>query len=192
MKITPEIQELIYELRHDKFLTFLDISKEIKKLGVEVSISTVRKNYIRISNEKKGIIYKKSTRKGKKLLKIPLERIKELRDENRTYPEIAEIFQKEGINVSRETIRSRCIEIYGEKKKIPKSKRRSTREENFTNYKAYKKNSNKKSKEDINYLDDQLQKLIYTREEVNLLLESFQDLEIKKITKKDDKYEIEK
>ena len=116
------LPEEVFKLR-EKGMSYKQIAEYYYKIGVDVSDQTIG----RICKE----IYKE---KGKtepteiindRVKSISKEVLYKLREQGMSYVTIAEQFKKDGIEISSETIRRRCKEIYKEKGKTePKTQER--------------------------------------------------------------------
>ena len=112
--------EEVYELR-EKGMSYKEIAEYYYKLGVDISDQTIG----RICKE----IYKEKGEtepieiKNDRLKVISNEKFYILREQGMSYVTIAEQFKEDGIDISSETIRRKCKEIYKEKgKKEPETK----------------------------------------------------------------------
>lgn len=109
-KILISEDELI-KLRLQGF-TYSEIAEYFNKKGIKVSSVTIRNKMDAIFQSQRS-----ETPKGelKKMVYIDEEEIYKLRNDGKTYSEIAKYFENKGIRVSVNFIKKRCKIIYAEK-----------------------------------------------------------------------------
>ena len=119
--INEKIYKKIYKLREDG-LTYKKIAQYFNEQGIKISYVTVKRRCEEIYKEKGQ---KEPEAKRKKIIQITNEEIYNLREQGWTYRKIAQYFNEQGVEVSFETVRVRCKEIYKQKgQKEPETKRK--------------------------------------------------------------------
>ena len=116
--------EEIYELR-EQGESYEEIARYYNEKGIEISKATIAYRCKKIYNAKGKEDPK--IKKGKnKREDVTDEEIYELREQGKSYEEIARYYKEKGIEITRVTIGKRCKKIYNEKgKEEPKIKRKN-------------------------------------------------------------------
>ena len=111
--------EEIYELR-EQGMTHKEIARYYNEKGIEISKATIAYRCKKIYNEK-GKDEPKIKRKNM-VKEATDEEIYELREQGKSYEEIARYYKEKGIEITRVAIGKRCKKIYNEKGKIKRTR----------------------------------------------------------------------
>ena len=127
--------EEIYELR-EQGMTHKEIARYYNEKGIEISKATIAYRCKKIYNEK-GKDEPKIKRKNM-VKEATDEEIYELREQGKSYEEIARYYKEKGIEITRVAIGKRCKKIYNEKgKEAPKIKKGKNKREDVTDEEIY-------------------------------------------------------
>ena len=135
MKIDLKTRRLIYKLKEENGMNFVEIRSYLEKQGIYVSYETVISNYRIVDQMRNG------KREKKNLKNLSNDEIFKFKELGLNYQTMKDIFATKGIFVSVSTLKDRCTRIYNEKGiSVPKSKINSR-----VIYKIFELNNNNKN-----------------------------------------------
>ena len=146
--------EEIYELR-EQGESYEEIARYYNEKGIEISKATIAYRCKKIYNAKGKEDPK--IKKGKnKREDVTDEEIYELREQGKSYEEIARYYKEKGIPITRVTIAKRCKTIYIEKgKEEPKAKKGKKERDDVTNEELYElREKGMKYEEIVKYFEE--------------------------------------